>query len=263
MKLPAIGVIPVRFASTRFPGKALADLGGKPMIERVCERARQAQVLERVLVATDDERIFRAVEAIGIEVCMTSAGHRSGTERVAEVVKTRKEPIVVVIQGDEPLIDPDGIDRSVAALRQEPDLAVCTLAEVIDEPEEVFDPNIVKVVLDGQGDALYFSRSPVPYLRGEGDLESRVRAVLLRREKGQTRYLKHIGLYAFRRENLLKFVALPECESERTEALEQLRWLHAGARVRTLLSPGRSIGVDTPADLEKVRRLMTSESQTH
>ncbi len=233
------------------------------MIERVCERARQAQVLERVLVATDDERIFRAVEAIGIEVCMTSAGHRSGTERVAEVIKTRKEPIVVVIQGDEPLIDPDGIDRSVAALRQEPDLAVCTLAEVIDEPEEVFDPNIVKVVLDGQGDALYFSRSPVPYLRGEGDLESRVRAVLLRREKGQTRYLKHIGLYAFRRENLLKFVALPECDSERTEALEQLRWLHAGARVRTLLSLGRSIGVDTPADLEKVRRLMTSESQTH
>ncbi len=262
MKLPAaIGVIPVRFASTRFPGKALADLGGKPMIERVCERARQAQALETILVATDDERISRVVKAIGIEVCMTSAGHRSGTERTAEVAKGRKEPIVVVIQGDEPLIDPNGIDRSVAALREEPDLAVCTLAEVIEEPEEVFDPNVVKVVLDGQGDALYFSRSPVPYLRGDGDLESRVRAAL--RRKGQTRDLQHIGLYAFRRENLLKFVALPECESEKAEALEQLRWLHAGARVRTLLSPGRSVGVDTPADLEKVRRRLTAESQTH
>jgi 3-deoxy-manno-octulosonate cytidylyltransferase (CMP-KDO synthetase) len=263
LKLPAIGIIPVRFASTRFPGKALADLGGKPMIERVCERAMQALALEAVIVATDDERIRGCVEAAGIEACMTSPAHQSGTERTAEVARKRKESIIVVIQGDEPLIDPAGIDRSVAALRDEPELAVCTLAETIETPEEVFDPNVVKVVLDTRGDALYFSRSPIPYLRGEGDLMTDLRAALSRRQEARSGYLKHVGLYAFQRQRLLEFVALPECDAEKAEGLEQLRWLHAGARVRTLLSPGRSIGVDTPADLERVRRMMTTGSRTH
>jgi len=263
LKLPAIGVIPVRFASTRFPGKALADLGGKPLIERVCERAMQALALEKVLVATDDERIRACVESAGLEVCMTSPAHRSGTERTAEVAKNRKESIVVVIQGDEPMIDPTGIDRAVAALRDEPELAVCTLAETIETPEEVVDPNVVKVVLDARSDALYFSRSPIPFLRGEGNPMADLRAELSRRQGARPRYLKHIGLYAFQRERLLEFVALPECDAEKAESLEQLRWLHAGARVRTLLLPGHSIGVDTPADLERVRRMMPAGSQTH
>jgi len=261
LRLPAIGVIPVRFASTRFPGKALADLGGKPMIERVCERARQARALNEVIVATDDERIARCIEGAGVRACMTSAEHRSGTERVAEAVKDRTEAIVVVIQGDEPLIDPAGIDSCVGALRADADLAVCTIAEVIETTDEVFDPNVVKVVLDARGDALYFSRSPIPYLRAEGELKTDFRAELSRRRDSGPLYLEHVGLYAFRRERLLQLVALPKCAAEEAEGLEQLRWLHAGARVRTLLSPGHSVGVDTPADLERVRRMMAAGSR--
>lgn len=260
--LPAAGVIPVRFASTRFPGKALADIGGKPMIQHVCERARQARALTRLLVATDDVRIRQAVEAFGVETRMTSPGHGSGTQRAAEVARDLSEPIVVVIQGDEPLIEPAAIDAAVRPLAEDPGLAVATLVEPIEDPHEVFDPNVVKAVLDARGEALYFSRSPIPYLRGEGDLEIDFRRVLARRRGGPPRYLKHVGLYAFRRESLLELVALPESEAEAAEGLEQLRWLHAGARVKALQAPGRSIGVDTPEDLERVRRILAGEVQT-
>lgn len=258
--LPAAGVIPVRFASTRFPGKALAEIGGKPMIQHVCERARGSRSLTRLLVATDDVRIRKAVEAFGVEARMTSPGHRSGSERAAEVARDLTEPIVAVIQGDEPLIDPAGIDAVVAPLTEDADLAVTTLVEVIEDPEEIFDPNVVKVVLDARGEALYFSRSPIPYLRGEGELEPDFRRALARRGGAAPRYLKHVGLYAFRRERLLELVALPEAEAEAAEGLEQLRWLHAGARIRALPAHGRSIGVDTPGDLERVRRMLGKEA---
>jgi 3-deoxy-manno-octulosonate cytidylyltransferase (CMP-KDO synthetase) len=254
--LPAAGVIPVRFASTRFPGKALADIGGKPMIQHVCERARQARRLTRLLVATDDVRIRQAVEGFGVEARMTSPAHRSGSERAAEVARDLTEPILVIIQGDEPLIDPAGIDAAVQPLADDPSLAVTTLVEPIEEPGEVFDPNVVKVVLDARGEALYFSRSPIPYLRGDGALEADFRKALGRRRGGGPHYLKHVGLYAFRRERLLELVALPECEAEDAEGLEQLRWLHHGARVRALPAPGRSLGVDTPEDLERVRQIV-------
>ncbi|MEE9218485.1 MAG: 3-deoxy-manno-octulosonate cytidylyltransferase [Acidobacteriota bacterium] len=259
--LPAVGIIPVRFASTRFPGKALADLGGKPMIQHVCERARGARALARLLVATDDARIRRVVEGFGVEVRMTSPCHRSGTERVAEAAKQLDEPIVVVIQGDEPLIDPRGIDAAVSALSSDSSLAACTLSERMSDPSEIFDPNVVKVVLDARGNALYFSRSPIPYLRGDGPLQADFRGALARRGDDAPRFLKHVGLYAFRRDRLLEFVSLPPCEAEIAEGLEQLRWLHAGARVRTLIAEGRSIGVDTPADLERVRRLLAAHSR--
>jgi 3-deoxy-manno-octulosonate cytidylyltransferase (CMP-KDO synthetase) len=255
---PAAGVIPARYASSRFPGKALADLGGKPLVWHVCERARLARSLTRVLVATDDERIRRAVEGRGGEARMTSASHASGSERAAEVARDLREPIVVVIQGDEPLIDPAAIDAAVAPLAADPELAVSTLVEPLDEPDEIFDPNVVKVVLDGRGEALYFSRSPIPYLRGEGELQADFRPLLARRGGGAPRYLKHIGLYAFRRERLLELAALPECEAGAAEGLEQLKWLHAGARVRAVTAPGRSLGVDTPEDLERVRRLLAA-----
>jgi 3-deoxy-manno-octulosonate cytidylyltransferase (CMP-KDO synthetase) len=260
--LPAAGVIPARFASTRFPGKALADLGGKPMIQHVCERARQSRTLRRLVVATDDVRIRRAVEAFGVETRMTSPGHRSGCERAAEVARDLSEPIVVVIQADEPLIDPAGIDAVAEALAADGGLAVATLVEPIEESETLFDPNVVKAVLDARGDALYFSRSPIPYLRGEGALQADFRRELARRGRSAPRYLKHVGLYGFRRERLLELVALPQSEAEAAEGLEQLRWLHAGARVRALPAPGRSIGVDTPEDLERVRRLVSEVAKT-
>ncbi len=256
--LPAAGIVPVRFASTRFPGKALVEIGGKPMIQHVCERARQSRALTRLLVATDDVRIRQAVEAFGVETRMTSPGHTSGTARAAEAARDLSEPVVVVIQGDEPLIDPRGIDAAVAPLASDPGLAVTTLYESIEEPDEVFDPNVVKVVLDAQDEALYFSRAPIPYLRGEGELLPDFRRVLAQRRGGPPRYLKHVGLYAFRRERLLQLATLPQSEAEAAEGLEQLRWLHAGARVRALLAPGRSVGVDTPRDLDRVRRMMAA-----
>lgn len=231
------------------------------MLQHVCERARKSRTLQRLIVATDDERIRRAAEGFGVETRMTSPAHRSGTERAAEVARGLDEAIIVVIQGDEPLIDPAAIDAAVAPLAADADLAATTLVEEIGDAGEVFDPNVVKVVLNARGEALYFSRSPIPYLRGKGELELDFRRALARRSGAGPRYLKHIGLYAFRRERLLELAALPECEAESAEGLEQLRWLHAGARIRALPAPGRTIGVDTPADLQRVRRLLELEAE--
>lgn len=254
----AAGVIPARYASSRFPGKALADLGGKPLVWHVVERARRARSLSRVLVATDDERILRAVEERGGEAQLTSSAHGSGSERAAEVARGLRESIVVIIQGDEPMIEPSAIDAAVAPLAADPELAVSTLVEPLEDPEEIFDPHVVKVVLDARSEALYFSRSPIPYWRGDGALRADFRPLLGRRGAGAPRYLKHVGLYAFRRERLLELAALPECEAGSAEGLEQLKWLHAGVRVRAVAAPGRSIGVDTPQDLERVRRLLAA-----
>ncbi len=235
----AVAVIPARYASTRFPGKPLVDLAGKTMIERVVESARAAQTVSRVIVATDDERIARAVRGFGGEAMMTRSTHRSGTERLAEIASHVDADIFVNVQGDEPLLDPQSIDLAVAALAEDSDVRVATIATPIREPGPLGDSNVVKVVMDFDGNALYFSRAPIPWLR---DAE----------EDFVPRYFKHIGLYAFRRDALLEFPTLPPGELERAEQLEQLRWLENGVPIRIAQSEYDSLSIDVPEDVQRV-----------
>ncbi|HTU03328.1 MAG TPA: 3-deoxy-manno-octulosonate cytidylyltransferase [Candidatus Sulfotelmatobacter sp.] len=238
-----LGVIPARYASSRFPGKALAALHGKPMVQHVVERARQARLLDEVLVATDDRRILDAVLAFGGKACMTSPAHPSGTDRIAEVIRDVPCDLVVNIQGDEPLIDPEVIDRAVEPLARDPAIPMGTLARPMD-PAEAADPSKVKVVLDREDFALYFSRSPIPYLR-DGVAAP-----------GARPYWLHIGLYVYRREALLRLAGLAPTPLEQRERLEQLRALEHGLRIKVVRTEHESFGVDTPADLERMRKLM-------
>jgi 3-deoxy-manno-octulosonate cytidylyltransferase (CMP-KDO synthetase) len=247
-------MIPARFGSTRLPGKPLSDILGKPMIQHVYERASQARSIDRLLVATDDERIAAAVSAFGGEVVMTSLAHVSGTDRLAEVVRTVDASIVVNVQGDEPLLDPEGIDTAVAAMTCDPAVAMATLSLPLTDPEEMMSPGVVKVVVDHAGDALYFSRSPIPFLRSAaGGLSEGARAAVA---QGIAR--KHVGLYVFRREALERFASLPPSPLEQAEGLEQLRALHHGIKIRVAPMRARreGVAVDTPEDLERVRALM-------
>lgn len=242
--MSVLAVIPARYASARFPGKALVSLGGKPMIQRVWERVRQASSPDAILVATDDERIRSAVMAFGGEAVMTRADHRSGTERVAEVAAGRSDAeLIVNVQADEPLLEPAAIDAAVEALRSNTDVHVATLAVPIGNPAEIMDPNVVKTVLDFDGNALYFSRAPIPWVR---DRAGPVHA----------KHLKHLGLYAFRRDALLEFDTFPVGDLERIEQLEQLRWLENGYRIRVVETEYDSIGVDTPEDAARVEQLL-------
>lgn len=238
-----VGIIPARYASSRFPGKALADLCGRPLVQHVVERAGQARLLHEVLVATDDARIQAAVEGFGGRAVMTSPDHPSGTDRIAEVVRGLACDLVVNIQGDEPLLDPALVDRAVEPLLADPTLPMGTLARPMGG-EEAADPSKVKVVVDRQGCALYFSRAQIPFLRDgipAGD---------------SSPFLLHIGLYVYRREALLRLAALPVSPLEERERLEQLRALEHGMRIRVVVTAHGSFGVDTPADLERVRRMM-------
>jgi len=244
--LHAVGVIPSRFDSTRFPGKPLAAIAGRPMIERVHERARGAQRVDRLIVATDDDRIVRAVEGFGGEAMRTSGDHLSGTDRLAEVARRVPADLYVNIQGDEPLLDPADIDTLIACLDSEPAIGVATLAEVLRDPRDFEDPNVVKVVTDAAGRALYFSRAPVPHPR---DPE----APVVRR--------RHVGLYAYRAAALLEFAAWPAGELERVEGLEQLRLLERGRAIRVLPAHGHYQGVDTPADVLKVEQMLLASSR--
>jgi 3-deoxy-manno-octulosonate cytidylyltransferase (CMP-KDO synthetase) len=240
-----LAVIPARYASTRLPGKPLVPLAGKPMIERVWERVRQATSLSGVVVATDDERIRSAVQGFGGEVVMTRSDHRSGTERVAEVAASRKDAeIIVNVQGDEPLIDPAAIDEVVEAVRADAEVNVATLAVPIVKTADIMDPNVVKAVLDFDGNALYFSRAPIPWVRDRGG-------------PVHARHLKHLGIYAFRRAALLEFPTFPQGDLERIEQLEQLRWLENGYRIRVAETEHDSIGVDAPEDVARVEQLLT------
>ncbi len=222
------------------------------MIQHVYERAARAHV-ERVIVATDDERIARVVKAFGGEVRMTSAGHRSGTDRIAEAAADVAADIVVNVQGDEPLLDPASIDAATAPLLEDLALEMATLATPAADATEVLNPHVVKVVCDARGDALYFSRAPIPYGRPmpEGDPTAAAAAAVAR---GLA--LRHIGLYVYRREALLRFAGLPPSPLEERERLEQLRALEHGMRIRVVVTRHGSFGVDTPADLERVRRMM-------
>ena len=240
-----LAVIPARYASTRLPGKPLVPLAGKPMIERVWERVRRAASVSSVVVATDDDRIRRAVEAFGGQAAMTRADHRSGTERVAEVAAAHGDAqILVNVQGDEPLIEPAAIDAVVDAIVSDDQVSVATLAVPIANPADIMDPNIVKTVLDFDGNALYFSRAPIPWVRDRGG-------------PVHARHLKHLGLYAFRRAAVLEFATFPQGELERVEQLEQLRWLENGYRIRVAETEYDSVSVDMPEDLARVEELIS------
>jgi 3-deoxy-manno-octulosonate cytidylyltransferase (CMP-KDO synthetase) len=242
-----VAVIPARYDSTRFPGKPLAPIAGKPMLQHVWERTARAGSVQKVLVATDDLRIAEAVTAWGGEALMTRREHRSGTERLAEVASREEAAIFVNVQGDEPLIEPGAIDAAVEALLGDPAARVATLCTPLRVGEEVMDPNVVKVVLDFQSDALYFSRAPIPWVRDAGSLSAPV-------------HFKHIGLYVYRREALLEFPTMPPGELERVEQLEQLRWLENGWKIRVVETDYDAISVDVPADVSRIEARLRPSS---
>ena len=252
----ALGVIPARFASTRFPGKPLAPLGTSTVLEHVWRGARAARRLERVVVATDDDRIADACAGFGAECLMTSPAHVSGSDRVAEVARHLGDVygIVVNIQGDEPFVTGTSLDRLVDALVERPALDIATLVEPFEAADEVFDPNTVKVVAAMDGRALYFSRSPIPYLREPGTpSRSDFRAALAARPAGLGLFVRHQGIYAYRREALFRLTALAPSPLELHESLEQLRALETGMTIGVVASDFRSIAVDTKDDLERAR----------
>jgi 3-deoxy-manno-octulosonate cytidylyltransferase (CMP-KDO synthetase) len=255
--LAIVAIIPARFASTRLPGKPLSDILGKPLIQHVHERVCRARRIERVLVATDDERIATAVHRFGGESIMTARHHPTGTDRVSEVVERLPSvELVVNVQGDEPLLDPADLDAVVDAMLADRELPMATLALPLRDADEMLSPSVVKVVTDTGGNALYFSRSPIPFVRaGEGDLRSAARAAV---ERGIAR--KHVGLYAYRRDALLRLAALPPSTLEQAEELEQLRALQNGMRLRVVPAGGEGgMAVDTPQDLERVREILATE----
>lgn len=265
----ALGVIPARYGSTRFPGKPLASLDGRPLVQHVWERASRARRLDRIVVATDDERIRSAVAAFGGEAIMTSPDHASGTDRAEEAVHRLEEKgaafgVVVNIQGDEPLLDPEALDGLVSAFDDDAALGYATLAEPFTSSDEILDPNTCKVVVDAAGNALYFSRSPIPFLRVGGADGIEPMAGALSGRPGQlAAFHRHVGIYAYRRAALLEFSRLPAGRLEKMEGLEQLRVLEAGRRMRVVVSTRVTMDVDTPQDLETVRTLLHGSGLAH
>jgi 3-deoxy-manno-octulosonate cytidylyltransferase (CMP-KDO synthetase) len=244
MKITAI--IPARYASTRFPGKALAEIGGKPMIQHVYERTSRASLVNEVIVATDDERIQQAVVSFGGSCCMTSSEHETGTDRLAEVAKRLEADVIVNVQGDEPLIEPEMIDQAIRPFLSDSSLRMGTLKTRIRCLHDFLGPNVVKVVTDREGYALYFSRSPLPFFRDKWrDLKDESFA------SGKLLCYKHVGLYVFKRDFLLEYAAMTPTFLELSEKLEQLRAVENGIRIRVEETDFESIGVDTPDDLVK------------
>jgi 3-deoxy-manno-octulosonate cytidylyltransferase (CMP-KDO synthetase) len=252
-----VAVIPARYSSSRFPGKPLAEIAGRPMVVRVAERARAARTVSRVLVATDDARVFEAARAHGFEAVMTRADHATGSDRLAEVAAALgpEAGLIVNVQGDEPLLAPETIDRAVDALLRDGEAVVATAFERITEAADVLSPDVVKVVSDESGRALYFSRSPVPYPREAVRLHGSLAAALDADSDLLATFRKHAGLYVYRREFLLEYTAWPASPLERAESLEQLRILERGAKIVLTEAARPSVGVDTPEDLERVRAM--------
>jgi 3-deoxy-manno-octulosonate cytidylyltransferase (CMP-KDO synthetase) len=232
----AIGVIPARYASVRFPGKALAEVGGKPLIRHVWEQARRLTAVDRLVVATDDRRIADAVAAFGGTAVLTRPDHPSGTDRVAEAARADPAAVVLNLQGDEPTFDVKAVDELVRLMLDDPAVQMGTLAHPVRDEAEHRDMNATKVVVDQAGHALYFSRAPIPFPRQPGLLVP----------------LRHIGIYVFQAPFLQRFAALRPTPLEQTETLEQLRALEHGVRIRVLVTPHASLGVDTPADLARL-----------
>ncbi|MCK5082547.1 MAG: 3-deoxy-manno-octulosonate cytidylyltransferase [Candidatus Omnitrophica bacterium] len=242
-----IGVIPARWASTRFEGKVLATINDKPMIQHVWERSNRSELLNDLIIACDDERVVVAAEQFGAKTVLTSKDHASGTDRIAEAIESMDGDIIVNVQGDEPLIDPAVIDALVTALVDDPSCAMGTVIKVLTAKKELKDPNVVKVVIDGEGNALYFSRSPIPYNRDDED---------------EVIYYKHLGIYAYRRDFLLSYKSLPKSNLEKCEQLEQLRALEFGYKIKTVVTDIETIGVDTPEDLTHVEKVLSKSVRT-
>lgn len=243
-------IIPSRYESTRFPGKPLADLLGRPMIQHVYERVLASGTASLAAVATDDPRIFAAVLAFGGRAVMTADTHRSGSDRIAEAANLlglADDDIVVNVQGDQPVFEPVQIDEVVAPLLADPSLPMSTLVYRIVRDEEITHPNAVKTVFDRDGNALYFSRATIPFVRDRGKTAD---------------YYKHHGIYAYRKHFLDTFTTLPEGSLERLESLEQLRALEHGHRIRVVVTEHDSIEVDTPQELERIRRILAGETST-
>lgn len=240
-----LGVIPARWASSRFPGKPLADLNGRPMVLHVWDKCRQAG-LDRIVIATDDNRILECCQQAGAEVVLTDPDLPSGTDRCAAVARDATEDIVINIQGDEPFIDPDAIRQLITLLRDKPTCPIATLARKESDPSSLASPHVVKVVCNVRGEAMYFSRAWIPYQRDQQPAQWPLHAT----------YLTHIGLYGFRRDTLLKLAGLPVGILERTEQLEQLRWLAEGYAIAVGVTGYRSMGIDTPEDLVRARELL-------
>lgn len=237
-----LGVIPARYASTRFEGKALADILGKPMIQHVYERARKATNINDLTVATDDERIFKVVKDFGGNAIMTSQ-HPTGTDRIAEVAQGCDADIIVNIQGDEPLIEPQMIDEAIEPFFKDDSIDLSTLVHRINSDQEYNNPNVVKVVVNKAGFAMYFSRSPIPYIKANINRET-------------ISLYRHVGLYVYKKEALLEFAKIQSTPLETCEGLEQLRFLENGYRMKVVETSYKSIGVDTPEDLEKVKNIL-------
>jgi 3-deoxy-manno-octulosonate cytidylyltransferase (CMP-KDO synthetase) len=291
-KTKAVAIIPARYDSVRLPGKALLEIAGKPMICWVVERALAARNVSRAIVATDDERILAAVKSFGHEAVMTAADHQSGTDRIAEVAASlADEELIVNVQGDEPLISPETVERAIEAIGEEGNkgtgetgkgksedaekerrgdvkldiraaskIAIVTTWEPIDSATEVLNPDVVKIVVNERERAVYFSRSPVPYPRDAVRKHGSLEAAILNEPALLTRFRKHTGLYVYRRKVLLEFAQWPQSELERLESLEQLRALEHGVIIKAIKASTPSIGVDTIEDLARVRKIVEEEA---
>jgi 3-deoxy-manno-octulosonate cytidylyltransferase (CMP-KDO synthetase) len=243
-----LGVIPARIASSRFPGKVLSQIASKTMLEHVYERASQARYLTSTMIATDDAQVAEVARNFGARVRMTRPDHVSGTDRVAEVASAENCDIIVNIQGDEPLIDPAAIDAAILPMVHDEEILMATLEKRIEDASEITNPNVVKVVTDRAGDAIYFSRCPIPFYRDRGS--------------GAGPYFKHVGLYVYRRDFLLAYPELPVGPLEQAERLEQLRALENGYHIRVVETEYESLGVDTPEDLKRVKHLFEASAMT-
>ncbi|MBI5145580.1 MAG: 3-deoxy-manno-octulosonate cytidylyltransferase [Candidatus Omnitrophica bacterium] len=241
--MKVIGVIPARYSSSRFEGKVLADILGKPMLEHVYEKAKQALILDEVIIACDDERVAAAAEGFGAKVVFTAKAHLSGTDRIVEVINPLEVKVIVNIQGDEPLIHPTMIDAVARTLLDDPTVSMTTIMKKIEDPKEIEDPHVVKVITDRNNFALYFSRAGIPHHAQYSDVTQPV-------------YYKHIGLYGYTKDFLFIYKNLPPSALEKTERLEQLRVLEYGYKIKVIETKYDTIGVDTPQDLERVKEYL-------
>jgi 3-deoxy-manno-octulosonate cytidylyltransferase (CMP-KDO synthetase) len=235
-----IGVIPARYGATRFKGKVLADLMGKPVIQRVYEAAKKAKALDRLIVATDDERVMKTVEGFGGKAILTSVDHQTGTDRLTEVVNPVDVKVVVNIQGDEPLVHHTMINELARTILSDDSINMTTIIKRIEDRDEIINPNVVKVVVDKDKNALYFSRSPIPFERNR---------------QAKCHY-KHLGLYAYTKDFLFTFTNLPKSELEQAESLEQLRAIEHGYKIKTIETKYETVGIDTPKDLKKAKNIL-------
>jgi 3-deoxy-manno-octulosonate cytidylyltransferase (CMP-KDO synthetase) len=245
--MDVIGVIPARYSSTRFYGKVLAQIAGKSMVQHVWEKAKQARMLDEVILACDNEEVASVASTFGAKVALTSKAHSCGTDRIAEVVNPLDVKIIVNIQADEPLIHPMMIDSVARALAEDSSVSMATVKKRIEDKNLINDPNVVKVVTDRNGFALYFSRSPIPHLAADSEVKEPV-------------YFKHIGLYGYTKDFLFTYKNLPVSNLEGIEKLEQLRALEAGFKIKVIETKFDTIGIDTPEDLVRVEELLKKEA---